>query len=122
MQAKTRPATRPGKFRKPQLVGLLRGLRGFIARLKLRGAEATFWRDYEWNNSYAPQETEKKELAIAEFTRTSSIFLFVDDIAVRVRPAGKGAVVDLRSKSRLGRGDLGANAAHIRALRDDIVL
>jgi uncharacterized protein (DUF1499 family) len=39
----------------------------------------------------------------------------VDDIRVRVRPSGEGSVVDVRSKSRVGRGDVGANAARIRA-------
>jgi uncharacterized protein (DUF1499 family) len=53
-----------------------------------------------------------------EGTDTSKIFLFVDDIVVRVRPADGGSVVDVRSKSRVGRGDLGANAARIRKLRD----
>jgi uncharacterized protein (DUF1499 family) len=55
-----------------------------------------------------------------EATQTSSIFRFVDDVAVRVRPApsGSGSVVDVRSKSRDGRSDLGANAARIRRLRD----
>jgi uncharacterized protein (DUF1499 family) len=48
----------------------------------------------------------------------SRIFRFVDDIAVRVRASGDGAaVVDVRSKSRVGKGDLGANAARIRAFR-----
>jgi uncharacterized protein (DUF1499 family) len=48
--------------------------------------------------------------------QTTQVFRFVDDIVVRVRPAdGGGAVVDMRSKSRDGRGDLGANAARIRA-------
>jgi hypothetical protein len=53
----------------------------------------------------------------AEVTR---IFRFVDDIVVRVRaaPEGAGSVVDVRSKSRDGRGDMGANAARIRAFRD----
>jgi uncharacterized protein (DUF1499 family) len=48
------------------------------------------------------------------------IFHFVDDVVVRVRPQadGSGSVVDMRSKSRDGRGDLGANAARIRAFRD----
>lgn len=54
----------------------------------------------------------------AEATDTSRIFRFVDDIVVRVRPAAGGSRVDVRSKSREGRGDLGANAARIRALRD----
>jgi uncharacterized protein (DUF1499 family) len=47
--------------------------------------------------------------------QTTRIFRFVDDVVVRVRPAeGGGAIVDVRSKSRDGRGDLGANAARIR--------
>ena len=50
-----------------------------------------------------------------EATQTTRIFRFVDDIVVRIRPAGSGSVVDVRSKSRDGRGDLGANAARIRA-------
>jgi len=46
---------------------------------------------------------------------TSKIFRFVDDIVVRVRPAENGgAIVDVRSKSRVGQGDIGANAARIR--------
>lgn len=45
----------------------------------------------------------------------SAIFRFVDDVAVRVRPKEDGAQVDLRSRSRVGRSDLGANAARIRA-------
>ena len=46
------------------------------------------------------------------------LFRFVDDIVVRVRDAGDATVVDVRSKSRDGRGDMGANAARIRAFRD----
>jgi uncharacterized protein (DUF1499 family) len=49
---------------------------------------------------------------------TSRIFRFVDDIVVRVRPQDGGSIVDVRSKSRVGRGDMGANAARIRRLRD----
>lgn len=56
-----------------------------------------------------------------EATKTSSIFHFVDDIAIRMRPDGTATIVDIRAKSRLGRGDLGANAAHIRAFQDLIV-
>jgi len=53
-----------------------------------------------------------------EATDTSRIFRFVDDITVRVRPLPTGARVDMRSKSRVGIGDMGANAARIRRLRD----
>lgn len=52
---------------------------------------------------------------ILEARAVSRVFRFVDDVAIRVRPAGGGSVVDLRSKSRDGQGDLGANAARIRA-------
>jgi uncharacterized protein (DUF1499 family) len=53
-----------------------------------------------------------------EATDTSRIFRFVDDIAVRMRPLATGTRVDVRSKSRVGKGDMGANAARIRRLRD----
>jgi len=52
----------------------------------------------------------------------SAVFRFVDDVVVRVRPHNGGAQaggaqsqLDLRSRSRVGRSDLGANAARIRA-------
>jgi len=53
-----------------------------------------------------------------EARETSRMFRFVDDIAIRIRPADGGSVVDVRSKSRDGQGDLGANAARIEALGD----
>lgn len=44
----------------------------------------------------------------------SRIFRLRDDFVVRVRPEeGGGTRVDMRSKSRVGRGDLGANAERI---------
>jgi uncharacterized protein (DUF1499 family) len=46
----------------------------------------------------------------------TALFHFIDDISVRVRPDGPDAsVIDVRSKSRDGRGDIGANARRIRA-------
>ena len=52
-----------------------------------------------------------------EATETSAIFGFVDDIVVRVREAPRGSLVDVRSKSREGRSDLGVNADRIRRLQ-----
>jgi uncharacterized protein (DUF1499 family) len=46
---------------------------------------------------------------------TTSVFQFRDDFVVRVRPRGGGSRIDMRSKSRDGRGDIGANAKRIRA-------
>lgn len=57
---------------------------------------------------------------IFEAVQVTSIFRFVDDIVVRVRPSNGGSIIDVRSKSRDGRGDMGANAARIRAFRDKI--
>jgi uncharacterized protein (DUF1499 family) len=37
---------------------------------------------------------------------------------VRVRPEGSGSRVDVRSKSRDGKGDLGANAKRIERFLD----
>jgi Protein of unknown function (DUF1499) len=48
------------------------------------------------------------------------LFHFRDDFAIRVRPRGSQSVVDMRSRSRDGKGDLGANAARIRAFLDDL--
>lgn len=52
-----------------------------------------------------------------EATAESFWFGFKDDVAIRVRPGrdGAGSVVDLRSTSRVGLSDLGANAARIEA-------
>jgi hypothetical protein len=53
-----------------------------------------------------------------EASDATAIFQFVDDVAIRIRPAGAGSVLDVRSKSRDGQGDVGANAKRIRALLD----
>ena len=46
---------------------------------------------------------------------TSLVFGFKDDIVVRVTAKGNGSVVDVRSLSRVGGSDLGANARRVRA-------
>jgi uncharacterized protein (DUF1499 family) len=53
-----------------------------------------------------------------EATAQSFWYGFVDDIVIRVTPSGEGSVVDVRSVSRVGLSDLGANAKRIRAFRD----
>lgn len=49
-----------------------------------------------------------------EATATTRWFGFRDDVVIRVRPASGIARLDIRSLSRVGRGDAGANAARIR--------
>ncbi|MGH0038197.1 MAG: DUF1499 domain-containing protein [Myxococcota bacterium] len=55
---------------------------------------------------------------VFEARDVTAIFRFVDDVRVRVRPTPSGSLVDVRSKSRDGRGDVGANAARIRAFAE----
>lgn len=46
---------------------------------------------------------------------TAPWFGFHDDVVVRIRADGSGSRIDIRSKSRLGASDYGANARRIRA-------
>ena len=62
-----------------------------------------------------------RERGIVEAFDVTRFFRFVDDVVIRVRPRGAGSVVDLRSNSRVGGGDLGANARRIRAFRDRLL-
>ena len=49
-----------------------------------------------------------------EAVATTFWFGFKDDVIVRVTADGGGSRVDVRSKSRVGKGDLGTNAQRIR--------
>jgi hypothetical protein len=51
---------------------------------------------------------------ILEATDATAWFGFHDDIVVRIRPAGEHSRLDVRSTSRVGRGDAGKNADRIR--------
>ncbi|WP_101760602.1 DUF1499 domain-containing protein [Oceanicoccus sp. KOV_DT_Chl] len=50
-----------------------------------------------------------------EAVDTTFWFGFKDDVVIRIQPAVDGSNIDLRSVSRVGRGDMGANANRIRA-------
>ena len=49
-----------------------------------------------------------------EAVDTTAWFGFKDDVVVRITPDGAGALVDVRSKSRVGLSDVGTNARRIR--------
>ena len=53
-----------------------------------------------------------------EATDTTPWFGFKDDVVVRMTPWGSGTRVDVRSVSRVGRGDIGTNARRIRDFLD----
>lgn len=57
-----------------------------------------------------------------EAVATTQWFGFKDDVAVRVSPAGAGSRIDVRSKSRVGRSDLGTNAKRIQDLLDRVAV
>jgi uncharacterized protein (DUF1499 family) len=53
---------------------------------------------------------------VIEATDESFWFGFKDDVAIRIRPSSSGgSLVDIRSVSRVGLSDLGANAKRIKA-------
>ena len=49
-----------------------------------------------------------------EAVATTPFVGFKDDVVIRVRPEGSGARIDVRSKSRIGKGDMGVNARRVR--------
>jgi uncharacterized protein (DUF1499 family) len=55
-----------------------------------------------------------------EAVARTPIMGFRDDVAVRIRPDSDGALIDVRSASRYGRHDIGANASRIRGLLEEI--
>lgn len=50
-----------------------------------------------------------------EAVATTLWFGFKDDVTVRVAPQDAGSRIEVRSKSRVGRGDAGTNARRVRA-------
>ncbi len=61
---------------------------------------------------------ENAEEGRIEATDTTFWFGFTDDVVIRIRADGDGSLVDLRSKSRVGLSDVGANAARISRYLD----
>lgn len=66
-----------------------------------------------------PPLTGRREGRIEAVVRTP-LMGFRDDVVVRVRAAEDGARVDMRSASRFGTHDFGANASRVRSLSNDI--
>ncbi len=53
-----------------------------------------------------------------EAVDSSLLFGFKDDVVIRVQGSEQGVRIDIRSASRIGRSDLGANADRIRYIRE----
>lgn len=59
-----------------------------------------------------------RNAGLIEAVDTTAIMGFKDDIVIRLRTNAAGTLIDLRSVSRVGEGDLGANAKRIRAFAE----
>ena len=55
-----------------------------------------------------------------EATATTPIMRFKDDVVIRIRAHDDGTRLDIRSASRVGSSDFGANARRIRTFLDNI--
>ena len=59
---------------------------------------------------------QRSGVGFVEAVDRTLVFGFYDDVVVRVADRGRGALVDIRSASRFGQHDLGANAARVRTV------
>lgn len=55
-----------------------------------------------------------------EATATSAMFGFKDDVAIRIRPVEGATRVDMRSVSRVGLSDLGANSKRVSGFMNEL--
>ena len=62
----------------------------------------------------------KPEQGIIEAVATTRLFKFKDDVTITITSEGNSTVVNVRSKSRVGKGDLGTNARRIRAFQAEL--
>jgi uncharacterized protein (DUF1499 family) len=79
-------------------------------RLALSVADDLHWRIVDTQ----PPNLAGDGSALIEATDQSRFFAFPSDIAIRIRPRATTTAIDLRSVSRVGGHDFGANAARVR--------
>ena len=72
-----------------------------------QGKALTIAKELGWDINY--QERGHIEASVRSFW-----FGFTDDIVIRIAQTPSGSIIDLRSSSRVGKGDLGENAKRIR--------
>jgi uncharacterized protein (DUF1499 family) len=74
----------------------------------------------KWYIGDARPPTVGRRDGVIEAVARTPIMGFRDDVVIRVAPLGQGTRIDVRSASRFGDHDLGANASRIRSLLEDI--
>ena len=74
----------------------------------------------KWNVVDSRAPTLVRRDGLIEAVARTPIMGFRDDVVIRVSPLGQGTRIDMRSASRFGNHDLGANASRIRSLLEDL--
>jgi uncharacterized protein (DUF1499 family) len=65
--------------------------------------------DMGWNIVFKDLNT-----GLIEAVASTAVFNFKDDVIIRIQSSDLGSVIDIRSHSRIGRGDRGKNAERVR--------
>jgi len=74
----------------------------------------------KWHIADARPLAAGRREAVIEATARTPIMGFRDDVVIRMSGIGSGVRIDIRSASRYGLHDFGANAARVRSLLEDI--
>jgi uncharacterized protein (DUF1499 family) len=124
--ARLRPRGR-NDYPGPQTAALQRSAYPDIAPLELDAppkvaydAALALVTKHKWYIGDARAPTVARRDGVIEAVARSPIMGFRDDVVIRVTPIGQGARIDMRSASRFGDHDLGANASRIRSLLEEI--
>ena len=64
--------------------------------------------------------TRNQSEGVIEAVAETQWFGFKDDVAIRILPVGEGSRIDVRSVSRVGLSDLGANAKRVSLILDSL--
>ncbi len=64
--------------------------------------------------------SQNPEAGIIEATETTFVWGFKDDVVIRIRAEQDNSLVDVRSVSRVGQSDIGANAKRIEGILADL--
>ncbi|MGH6768740.1 MAG: DUF1499 domain-containing protein [Xanthobacteraceae bacterium] len=92
---------------------------GLNARLAFAAALSVVT-DRRWRIVDAPPPDQGRREGRIEAVARTPLMGFRDDVIVRVRQLPRGSRIDIRSSSRYGTFDFGANADRVRRLIDDI--
>jgi uncharacterized protein (DUF1499 family) len=105
------PKSYQSHFAELQQIGYpdLRPLELALSPTQAFARAAKIARDSGWEVTALDESAGRIEAVV-----TTRWFGFKDDVVVRITPTGAGSRVDVRSKSRLGRSDAGANARRIQ--------